>query len=292
MTSQLLANAIISASLIFIVACGFALIYRVTRCFHFAHAIVFTAGAYVAFLFHRLIGLPLSISVVITVVLTAILGATIEVGLYRALRRKGALFLPILLASLGLYVASQNAVSLCFGDDVKTIRSAAAQEGMSVLGARITPTQIATVLAAAITLVGLTTILRWSGVGKAMRATASDGELARSSGIDTDRLGVWAFAIGSALAGIAGVLAALDTDMTPSMGMDVFMLCIVAVIVGGLHSIPGIALGALLLGMALHFGAWKIGSQWQDAIAFFILIAFLLVRPEGVMGKKLRKATV
>ena len=125
-----------------------------------------------------------------------------------------------------------------------------------------------------------------------MRAVADDLELARVSGIDSDRIILWTFAISSALAGIAGILVAFDTDMTPTMGLNVLLMGVVAVIIGGSGSIPGVALGALFLGLAQHLGVWGISSQWQDAIAFIILLAFLLVRPEGVLGKRVTKATV
>ena len=124
-----------------------------------------------------------------------------------------------------------------------------------------------------------------------MRAVANNPELARISGIESDRVILSTFALGSALAGIAGILVALDVDMTPTMGMNALMMGVVAVIVGGVGSIPGVALAALLLGMAQHLGVWYISSQWQDAIAFVILLTFLLFRPEGFMGKRVKTAT-
>ena len=125
-----------------------------------------------------------------------------------------------------------------------------------------------------------------------MRAVANDSELARVAGIESDKIILLTFALGSALAGIAGILVALDVDMTPTMGMNALMMGVVAVIIGGVGSIPGIALGALLLGMAQHLGVWFISSQWQDAIAFVILLLFLLFRPQGFLGKKVKTATL
>ena len=292
MTSQLLANALISASLVFVLACGFGLIYRVTRCLHFAHGMSFTAGAYMTFLLHRLLGLPLIASLAGAAAITAGLGVAIEVSVYRPLRRRGASSLSTFIASMGLYVALQNVVSICFGDDVRTLRSAAVREGVSAFGARITPPQMAILAVAAITLVGLAAFLRWSAIGRAMRATASDPELAVISGIETGRVIIWTFVIGSALAGMIGGLAALDTDMTPSMGLNVLMLCIVAVVVGGVGSVPGVALGALLLATAQHFCAWGISAHWQDAVAFVILLVFLVARPRGFLGRRARQAMV
>jgi len=134
--------------------------------------------------------------------------------------------------------------------------------------------------------------LRYTIIGKAMRAVANDKVLARVSGIDSERVILYTFAMGSALAGIAGILVAFDVDMSPTMGMKALMMGVVTVIVGGVGSVPGIAAGALLLGIAQHLGVWKIGTQWQDAIAFGILLVFLVFRPQGFLGKKVKKVTL
>ena len=150
------------------------------------------------------------------------------------------------------------------------------KEGINILGARITPIQI-TIIAVSLLLVAFCFfLLKYTKIGQTMRAVANNPELASISGIDSDRVILSAFALGSALAGIAGILVALDVDMTPTMGMRALLMGVVAVIIGGVGSIPGVALGALLLGMAQHLGVWKISSQWQDAIAFIILVLFLL----------------
>ena len=196
----------------------------------------------------------------------------------------------LLLASLGIYIVLQNVISMVFGDDTKRIRLGEVREGIDILGARITPVQVGIIVTSVILMLFVWAFLKWSKMGKAMRAVVNDSELADISGIDSNRIIILAFAIGSALAGIAGILVALDIDMTPTMGMNALMMGVVAVIIGGVGSIPGVALGALLLGLAQHLGVWKISSQWQDAIAFVILFVFLLFKPEGFFGKKVKKA--
>jgi branched-subunit amino acid ABC-type transport system permease component len=264
---------------------------RVARFINFAHGIVFASCPYFALGLARF-GVPLGAAIPVAVGLSAVLGCAMEVGAYRPLRRRGASSLVLLLASLGIYVVLQNVISLIFGDDTKSIRTGVVREGINVLGARITPIQITTVCVSIVLVVGLGVLLKRTRIGQGMRAVASDSTLADVSGIESDRVILWAFGIGSALAGIAGILVALDVDMTPTMGMNALMMGVVAVIIGGVNSIPGIALGALLLGMAQQFGVWKISSQWQDAIAFIILLAFLLFRPQGFMGRKVKKAVV
>jgi len=220
------------------------------------------------------------------------LGCLIDSFIYRPLRHKGSSPLVLLLASLGIYIVLQNVISMVFGDDAKTIRFGIVKEGINILGARITPVQITIIAVSLFLLLCCFFFLKYTKMGQAMRAVANNPELARISGIESDRVILSTFALGSALAGIAGILVALDVDMTPTMGMNALMMGVVAVIIGGVGSMPGIALGALLLGMAQHLGVWKISSQWQDAIAFVVLLMFLLFRPQGFLGKKIKKATI
>jgi len=244
-----------------------------------------------AFLLTKWLSLPLLISITLAVLFSTVLGCLIEGFVYRPLTRKVASPLVLLLASLGVYIVLQNLISITFGDDTKSIRVGPIVEGLNVFGSKITLIQILIVCVSVISVSAVALLLRKTKIGKAMRATASNPELAKVSGIDTDRIILWSFALGSALAGVAGILMALDVDMIPTMGMNALMMGIVAVLIGGVGSIAGVALGALLLGMAQHLGVLYISSQWQDAIAFVILLAFLLFKPEGFMGKKIRKAT-
>jgi len=265
---QLIINGIIAGAGYALVGIGFALIYNVGRFFHFAHGILFTVGAYTAFLCNQLLGLPLFLSVPVAIAVTAASGCLLNLVILGPITRRGGSPLVLLLASLGLYIVIQNVISLCFGDDIKTL------------------------ISSAMLLIAVALFLRTTGLGKAMRAVSSNAALAEVCGISSRRLVLYAFGIGSALAGIAGVLAALDVNMTPTMGLNALMMGIVAVIIGGSQSVSGIALGALLIGLAQHVGAWKLGTQWQDSIVFIILFTFLLVRPEGFLGKKIRKAAI
>lgn len=290
--TQLAVNILLVAMEYALIGVGFSLIYHVVRFFHFAHGLVFTAGAYFTFLLHAWLGLSLFFSISIAIGLSAVLGCLIDSFIYRPLRHKGSSPLVLLLASLGIYIVLQNVISMVFGDDAKTIRFGIVKEGINILGARITPVQITIIAVSLFLLLCCFFFLKYTKMGQAMRAVANNPELARISGIESDRVILSTFALGSALAGIAGILVALDVDMTPTMGMNALMMGVVAVIIGGVGSMPGIALGALLLGMAQHLGVWKISSQWQDAIAFVVLLMFLLFRPQGFLGKKIKKVSI
>jgi branched-chain amino acid transport system permease protein len=288
---QFVANAIMTAAPFALVGVGFALVYLVARFLHFAHAAVFTSCPYFTFLIFSA-GWPLTVAIPTAIMLSTGVGCAIELFIYRHLRRKQSPAMVMMLASLGIYVVLQNWISLMFGDNTKTLLAEPVREGLLVLGARVTPVQITTISVSVTLIAAVALMLKYAKAGKAIRAVAADAELARVAGIDSDHVILWAFAIGSALAGMAGILVAVDVDMTPTMGMNVLMMAVVAVIVGGVRSIPGIVLGALLIGFAQNFGTWWLSSQWQDAIVFAILLVFLLFRPHGFLGRMVRKAQV
>ncbi len=289
---QFLLNGLIAGSVYGLIALSFVLIYAPTRFFHFAHGAVFAWGAYLGYLLNVHLQLPSWLAIPLAILGSAGLGAGLEWGIYRPLRRRGSTGLVLLLASLGLYVVLQNLISLFFGDDIKSLRSGIVAEGVAVLGARITPVQIGTIVITLLCFALTSAMLKFTRFGKALRAVASDPELALIRGIDTDRVVLCAFALGSGLAGLSAILVALDIDMTPTMGLNALMMGVVAMIIGGVGSVPGVLLGGLLLGLAQHLGVWKIGSQWQDAIAFLILLLFLVIRPYGMMGRRLKKVEV
>jgi branched-chain amino acid transport system permease protein len=134
--------------------------------------------------------------------------------------------------------------------------------------------------------------MKYHKIGRNIRAVASNPELSNIFGINSDRVILWAFGIGSALAAVAGILVAFDTDMTPTMGFRLLLYGIVAMIIGGVGSTWGLLGGAFLLAAAQHLAAYYIGSQWMDAVAYVILILFLIWRPLGFSGKRLKKIEI
>ena len=290
--SQICANAIVTSSVIALVGTGFALVYFVGKFLNFAHGVIFTSGAYFTFLFSSYFGLGLTMSIILGIFFTTILGGVTELAIYHPLRQKGASSTIVLLASLGVYIVIQNFISIIFGDNLKMLHEISPLEGMLVLGARVTDVQLLTVFVSVTLIATLAGIMKWTRFGKALRAIGSDPELAEASGIHKDRVMLWCVILGSAFAGTAGVLVAFDVGMVPTMGMEMLMMAVIAVIVGGEGSIPGIILAALLVGFSRHIGAWSIGSEWQDFAAFLVLLFFLLCNPFGFFGKKARKAAM
>jgi branched-chain amino acid transport system permease protein len=292
MLSQLFINGIIAGSIYSLIALGFALIYSTVRFFHFAHGAVYTAGAYSTYAFFILLKLPFLLSAFLGIALAAVLGASMEALIYRPMRKRRASNLIFLIASLGLFIVIQNMISLGFGDNTMSLREGLVREGFNFFGARITSIQLIIIVVSLTFSVLTWIILRFTHVGRLVRAVANDQELSKIVGINSDMVILSSFIIGSALAAGAAILISLDTDMTPTMGFNALLMGVVAVIIGGMGSVPGAVLGGLLVGLAQNLGVWKLPTQWQDAIVFAVLILFLICRPQGFFGKPLRRSKV
>src|SRR2546425_2198505 len=271
---QILLNSLVSASAYILVALGFSLIYMTTRFFHFAHGIVLTTGAYAVFVFKVWLRLPLGISILGGILFSSLLGVLLERRIYLPFRKKLASPSILLFVSLGIYVAVQGLITLVFGAGTKTFRTAEVPIAFAFTGARLTWVQVLMVAASVAGWMSVWLALQRTLIGKQIRAVASDPDLAEVYGLNRDKIVLVAFTLGSATAGLAGVLLAFDSDMTPTMGFRVLAMAMVVMIVGGVGSIRGIALGAILLAGAQQLTAWWISSMWQDAIAFVILILF------------------
>jgi len=292
MLSQLIANGLIAGGTYALIALGFSLIYGVCRFFHFAHAAVIVCAGYLVFALSSRLGVPLSLAVVLSIVLSSAMGALLERAIYRPLRAKHASSLMLLVASLGIYVVVQNVISVVFGDDPHALLSGLPTQGISMFGARITFIQVIILIVTLLLYSATGFFIAHTSAGRTIRAVASDSELARIVGIDANRVMLLVFALGSGLAAAAGILISFNVELTPTMGFDALLMGVVAAIVGGIASVPGALLGGFLVGLSQHLGVWKLPSQWQDAIVFVILVLFLVLRPQGILGTPVRSAAV
>ncbi len=286
MIKQLILNGIIAGSIYALIAIGFTVIYRTVKFFHFAHGVVYTAGAYLAYTFFIVLNIHFVISLVLAVSLVSGLGVLIDRIVYRPLRKQNASNLIFLLASFGVFIFLQNFIQMIYGAQILTIRTGPVKEGHHFLGAVITDIQIIILVVAVVLLVLLWVFIQRTKLGKAMRAVSDDPIASSVVGINSERITIAAFAIGSALAGIAGILISFETNLEPTMGFSALLKGIIASIVGGIGSIPGAVLGAYFLGIVENLGIWHISAGWKDAIAFFVLIVFLLFRPSGMLGRR------
>ncbi len=295
--AQLLVNGIIAGSIYALVALGFTIIYRTVKFFHFAHGVVYTAGAYIAY---SVVSLQSSVASWVIGVLAGIIGASIlgviiDKAVYRPLRQRKASNLIFLLASFGVFIFIQNLIQLIYGAQILTLRTGPIKEGYQLsvfgyqLGAVITQIQIIILVMSFLLLIFCWLFMHKTKLGKAMRAVSDDPLAASVAGINPEKTIFYSFAIGSALAGAAGILISLETNIEPTMGFMALLKGIIASIVGGIGSIPGAMLGGFFLGIVENLGIWKIQAGWKDTIAFLILIIFLLVRPGGIFGIKTEK---
>jgi len=215
-----------------------------------------------------------------------------EITLYKPLRKRSASPMILMIASLGLYTVLQNIISLLWGDATKSVRTGQIKVGHEFLGAYITDIQIITIAVCLSLFILCTLFMKYNRTGRSIRAVASNPELSNVIGINSDRVILWAFGIGSAFAAVAGILIAFDTDMRPTMGFNWLLYGVVAMIIGGVGSNLGLVGGALLLAAAQHLAAYYIGSQWMNAVAYIILILFLIAKPLGFSGKRLKKVEI
>lgn len=289
---QLLANILYSASTIFLVGISFGLIFSTVKFFHFAHAAVITSGAYACFAFSIWLAFPMFVSIALAITIVTGLGWCLELAVYRPMRRNGASSLILLLASLGLYIVLQNGISMSFGDDTKIISGSSVALSRSILGARLTDIQLVVMGFAVVVFFAKVFLVDRTRIGLALRAVADNPELAKVSGIDFDKTMGTAFCLGSFLASVVGISRALDVGMTPTMGLPMLLLGVVAVLLGGNGKSIGIAVASFLLASFQQIAGWQFGTRWEETTAFLMLLGFLLWRPQGLFGKPLRKAEV
>lgn len=292
MILQLTVNGIIAGCTYALIALGFTIIYGTVRFFHFAHGAVVAFAAYAAWSCLEYLRIPFAPAALIAVVAAGGLGVLMDRSVYRPLRQRRSPSLILLLASFGMFLLVQNALQFTFGPDIRMLQEGAVAEGHRALGAIITGTQL-WIIACSLILTGASLLfLRKTGFGKAIRAVADDPVAASLVGINSQLMVSLAFFLGSALAGAAGILVALESNIYPAMGLNAAIKGIIAALIGGMGSIPGALLGGLLIGLAENVGVWGISSGWKDAISFSILVAFLLLRPGGIFRTDLvvRKA--
>lgn len=289
---QIAFNILLTFSIYLLIGNSFLLIYFTTKFFHLAHAAIITSGAYFVFLFAAKLSIPFPVSIVLAIISATLLGILCELLVYRHMRKKNIPALAYLIASLGLYVVLQNCISLYFGDDTKIINTSEVTVGNQIFGAYITTNQIITIFVSLALFVAVNLYLHFTIVGKSLRAVASNPELCNIYGINSNKVILIAFSIGSALAATAGILSAMDTNMTPTFGFNLLLYGIVAMIIGGVGSIRGIIAGALFVSTAQHLAAYYIDTKWIDAITYIILILFLIWKPLGFSGKRLKKVEI
>ena len=301
---QLTANGLTDGSVYALIALGFSIVYGILKLLNFAHGDVFMIGAFIGYFVLTGFGgplnpeMPLPLLLVLMFVLAMIgcgvLGVVIERFAYRPLR--DAPRIAPLISALGVSFFIQNSALLLFGSNIRSYDSADLDNGhyaFPAYGIQYGPLQlpvirILTMALALVICVALIQLIARTQLGKAMRATSYDREAAQMMGINTDRVIASAFFIGSAIAGAAGVMYGLAFDnIFHLIGFENGLKAFTAWVIGGIGSIPGAAIGGLVVGLAESYSTGYIpnGTTYQDLWVFSLLIAVLLVRPTGLLGK-------
>jgi branched-chain amino acid transport system permease protein len=287
---QLLATGLVVGSLYALCALGWGLIYGTTLHFHVAHGAVFSLAAYFAYVGQKLLHLPLAAAVVAAILAAAAAGLLIDLLLYQQLERRGAFRTSLFIASLGLLILTENLLAIVFTPDPMRMDIGVLDTSLIIGPVFVTYLHVLTVVLAIGGYLALVVFLKRSRWGQAIRAVSSSPEMARTVGIDLKRVHLLTYAIGSALAAPAGILVAMDVGAEPFRGTRFVLLASVAVIMGGIGSIPGAMLGGLFLGLLENVGIWQLPSEWQSAISFGVFLLFIVLRPRGFFGRKVQSA--
>ncbi len=283
-----LINGISLGSVYAIIALGYTMVYGIAKMLNFAHGDVIMVGAYVSFCTTAYLGLPPIVSVLFAMIVCTILGILIEGLAYKPLRR--ATSLAVLITAIGMSYFLQNVALLIWGSAPKVFGSVVPFGSLSLFDGKliVTAESILTVAACIIIMVCLVFFTKKTRMGKAMRAVSEDKDAAELMGINVNVTISVTFAIGSALAAIAGVLlCSAYPTLVPTTGSMPGIKAFTAAVFGGIGSIPGAMIGGILLGIIEIFSKSYISTSLSDAIVFAVLIVVLLVKPTGILGKKI-----
>ena len=285
-----LVNGISLGSVYAIIALGYTMVYGIAKMLNFAHGDVIMVGGFVVFTTMSGAGLPPLISILISMLACTALGVLIARIAYKPLR--GASKLAVLITAIGVSYFLQNMALLIFGSNTKSFTSVVNMEPISLADGAIiiSGETIVTVLTCIVIMVALTSFIKYSKSGRAMLAVSEDSGAAQLMGVNVNATIALTFAIGSALAAIAGVLLCSSYPaLTPYTGAMPGIKAFVAAVFGGIGSIPGAFIGGILLGIIEILGKAYISSQLADAIVFAVLIIVLLVKPTGLLGKQIQE---
>ncbi len=286
-----LINGISLGSVYAIIALGYTMVYGIAKMLNFAHGDVIMIGAYVMLTAMTSLMAPTIPALLLAVVACTVLGVVIERVAYRPLRNASSP-LAVLITAIGVSYLLQNIALLVFGANTKSFPSVVQLPALSLAGGKlvISSLTLVTILACIVIMIGLTLFIKKTKAGQAMLAVSEDKGAAQLMGINVNGTIALTFAIGSALAAIAGVLlCSAYPSLTPYTGSMPGIKAFVAAVFGGIGSIPGAMIGGILLGVIEIFGRAYISSQMADAIVFAVLIVVLLVKPAGLLGKKIQE---
>ncbi len=281
--AQLILYGLIYGGIISLGAIGLTLLVRILKFSHFAHGDMMALGAYLTLLFRVTMGLPMWLSVALAVILTAVAAVLIDRIFYKPLRRTSPAIL--LIASVGVALVLRHLIQFFWGA-APQVYQRGVERPYIVWGLRIRPTQVWILVMAVVLVIAVWLFLQKTKTGKALRAMADNMDLAAVSGIDTERMVVWTWVLGAALAAAAGIMLGMDTQLRPAMGWLMLLPIFAAAILGGLGNPYGAIAGGMIIALSQELSTMFINTAYKPAVAFVLMVLLLLVRPQGLFGGK------
>ena len=265
-------------------AVGLTLVYGILKLVNFAHGDFLTFGAYMAYLVNVTWGAPLVVAVFWAMLMTALLGLLFERLLWAPMRAKHAGFLQLILMSIGLAFLIRAAIQWFWSTEILTL-DVNTTDSVELFGLRIGQTELIVVVVGVAVLVAIGLMLRFTLLGKRMRALSDDLDLAETAGIDTRRVILYTWIFAGGLAGLAGVMAGAITNLRPELGFELLLPIFAAVILGGIGDAFGALAAGLVIGVMTEWSTLIIDARWKTAVGFIVLVVVLIVRPQGIFGK-------
>ena len=285
--AQFIINGIITGILYGLSALGFALVYNTTRIFHIAAAALYVAAAYLFYYAHARLGLPLWISGLLAAAGTAGLSVLIELAVYKPLYQRHSSLNVVMIASIGVMIILINIIALIFGNETKVLDNSI-QPVFRIGEIIVTRPQMLQAVVGILLMTAFFLFLRCSKFGLKTRALSNDAALFEVLGFNTSSTRIWVFTLSGVFLAAGSCLTAYDVGMNPHVGMAVLINAMVAMIIGGVGRFSACALGGVLLGVLQALVVYRFSANWQNAIAFLVLLLFLFFRPQGILGYKKR----
>ena len=260
-----------------------SLTFGILRFANFAHGDLMTVGAYLGFVLIQQMALPFWISLPIACLLTAGVAIVVDYLVFRRLRRRPPVIL--LISSFGIALILRSLIQLIWGSDQLVYRQGI-QKPWQFAGLSLKPDQLVIIVGAILLVAALHFFLQNTRIGKAMRAMADNVDLAKVTGINTDRVVLWTWVLGAVMACAAGSFLGLDTQLLPTMGWRVLLPIFAAAILGGIGSPYGAIAGGLVIGLASELSTLVISPAYKSAVAFAILVVMLIFKPTGLLGSQ------
>jgi len=283
----ILVNSLLTAGLYATMSYGLAVIYGVMRIINLAHAGILMLGAYATLTLNERWGIDPLVSLVVVVPVFFGFGIVLYRSMVQRLPRSaGGASIESLLLLFGVWLVLQNLAYALWGGDTQSILTGYTMKAVTILGVRVGVPALAVFLVSGLSLVVLESVLRWTYLGRAIRAVTQNRDAALLSGVNADRISAVAFGIGSAFAGAAGSLLAMLYAFTPDFGRSFLLKAFCIIVLAGMESVSGVAAGAFVLALLENVvgGYTSIPTSFQDALSFTLLVVALVAFPQGILG--------